>query len=358
MAEPIRIKPEPGSEFEGEDEDELDEESTDLEFYDKALQGDTLSKLYLARLPAYLWQAWSELDEDEEIQIGKIRQWHDPKGGLKIQMLLSSDIEQHKGLPKEYNMQIQDPNVSNTFIFSEQDLPSYAAKNKERADALAAGIPAHLLRNKGPKPAEEKPAGDRFQKRAAPYTRRAIPKRTKIAGTVKHEVVCTPIQNAESDFFLADRAKLKEDEKEAIAPTERLPQNGVTDSREWESFLKTTDGKVSKAKKMENKTTRWAENQLLDEIARCFSEHKYWSIKALRGKIPQPEAFIRECLEKVAMLHRSGNFANNWSLRPEYQGMMAGKNLPEPANDVAAPKPGADLSDDDDDDIKMEDVQI
>jgi len=37
--------------------------------------------------------------------------------------------------------------------------------------------------------------------------------------------------------------------------------------------------------------------------------------------------------------------------------MMANKNLPEPANDAAAPKPAIDIdSDDDDDDVKMEDV--
>lgn len=121
---------------------------------------------------------------------------------------------------------------------------------------------------------------------------------------------------------------------------------------------KIADNKPSKAKKMDNKTARWPENQLLDEIARCFSEHRYWSIKAFRNKIPQPEAFIRECLEKIAVLHRSGPFANHWSLKPEYEGMMAKKNLPQPANDAAAPKPGADIAseDEDDDDIKMEDV--
>jgi len=110
---------------------------------------------------------------------------------------------------------------------------------------------------------------------------------------------------------------------------------------------------------MENKTARWPENQLLDEIARCFSEFKYWAIKTLRSRIPQPEAFIRECLEKIAVLHRSGAFANHWSLKPEYQNMMANKNLAQPANDAAAPAAAVDIvSDDEDDDVKMEDVVI
>ncbi len=91
MADPVRIKQETdaGSPFV---EDELDEESTDLEFYDKTVQGDANGKMYLARLPAYLWQAWSELGEDEEIQIGRIRQWESGDGGLVRSHLLPSPL--------------------------------------------------------------------------------------------------------------------------------------------------------------------------------------------------------------------------------------------------------------------------
>jgi len=105
---------------------------------------------------------------------------------------------------------------------------------------------------------------------------------------------------------------------------------------------------------MENKATRWPENQLMDEIAKCFSQHKYWSIKAFRQRIPQPEAYIRECLEKVAVLQRSGKFANNWSLKPEFQNLLA--ELPKPADDAAVPRADVPSEDEDDEDIRMEDV--
>ncbi|KAK0656824.1 transcription initiation factor IIF, beta subunit-domain-containing protein [Cercophora newfieldiana] len=354
MADPVRIKSDPDANSPGA-EDELDE-STDLEFYNKAEQGGSYDRMYLARLPNYLWERWAELGDNDEIQIGMIRQWKAPDGQTKLQMRLEN-LTEHKDLPKEYNMEIANPDVHNTFVFSEQDLPSYAAKNKERAAALAQGIPAHLLRQQQRQTEPQQPA-DRQSRRAGPYTRRAIPKKTTIAGTIRHELICTPVQNAETDFVLATRALQKQAPKKVVQIEDKLPPVGsASQSREWENFMKTGEVKLSKAKKMDNKTARWPENKLIDAIAECFSEYKYWAIKTLRTKIPQPEAFIREGLEKVAVLHRSGAFANHWSLRPEYQGMIANKNLPQPAADSAAPASAVDFgSDDEDDDVKMEDV--
>jgi hypothetical protein len=77
MAEQPQIKPEPdtGSPF----MDEVDE-TPDLEFYDRLPNADELSKMYLTRLPNYLWEAWSQLDDDDEIEIGTIRQSLDATG--------------------------------------------------------------------------------------------------------------------------------------------------------------------------------------------------------------------------------------------------------------------------------------
>jgi transcription initiation factor TFIIF subunit beta len=70
-------------------------------------------------------------------------------------------------------MEIANPDVNDTFIFTEQDLPSYAAKNKERAAALAQGIPAHLLRQQQKK-IEPPQTTDRVKK-GGQYTRRGVP---------------------------------------------------------------------------------------------------------------------------------------------------------------------------------------
>lgn len=70
-------------------------------------------------------------------------------------------------------MDVVNHDVHNTFVFTEQDLPSFAAKNKERAAALAQGIPAHLLRKQYRQTEQQQPA--ERGKRGAPYARRPIP---------------------------------------------------------------------------------------------------------------------------------------------------------------------------------------
>lgn len=66
------IKPDPdalGASPSAFDEDDIYEDAGDLEFNnDPKYQG-----LYLARVPKYVWEAWSHLDDDAEIQIGTVR---------------------------------------------------------------------------------------------------------------------------------------------------------------------------------------------------------------------------------------------------------------------------------------------
>lgn len=47
-----------------------------------------------------------------------------------MSLLLSKDAVQNKNTPKEYNMHITNQQSSNTFIFTEKDLPGYASKGK------------------------------------------------------------------------------------------------------------------------------------------------------------------------------------------------------------------------------------
>jgi transcription initiation factor TFIIF subunit beta len=100
-----------------------------------------------------------------------------------------------------------------------------------------------------------------------------------------------------------------------------------------------------------------AQNELLDLIFAAFKEYNYWSMKALRARLQQPEAYLRETLEKVADMPKSGRFAMHWTLKPEFKEAQGAG-----ASDSAAAVVGgdgtedSDMADGDDEDMKLEDV--
>jgi len=99
------------------------------------------------------------------------------------------------------------------------------------------------------------------------------------------------------------------------------------------------------------KTIRIPESELMDKIIQCFSRYQYWSLKSLRAELKQPEAYLRQTLEKIAVLNKTGRFANNWSLRPEH----AAPNL-QTSGDVAPDAADGDSEVEDEEEVKMEDV--
>lgn len=115
---------------------------------------------------------------------------------------------------------------------------------------------------------------------------------------------------------------------------------------------------AAKVKKSEDKYTRMDKDKLLDALAECFGEHKYWPLKAFKERLRQPEAWLREVLEEIAVIVRTGTFANTWQIKKEYEGSVK-KN---PASDSVAavgdqaPAEAEEESSDDEEDLKMEDV--
>ena len=98
---------------------------------------------------------------------------------------------------------------------------------------------------------------------------------------------------------------------------------------------------------------------LYDAIHRCYRQHKYWSLKALRNELHQPEDYIRKSLENIATLIRSGDFAMQYALNPEYAASLNIKDEDVIA-DAAAVESGDSESggEGDDDDMELEDVKM
>lgn len=82
-------------------------------------------------------------------------------------------------------------------------------------------------------------------------------------------------------------------------------------------------------------------------------------MKALRAELRQPEAYLREVLEDIADLPKSGKFAMNWTIKPDYADNVGVKNEAEeaaPSEFTAEDEEMADGDDEDDGDIKFEDA--
>jgi transcription initiation factor TFIIF subunit beta len=81
----VVIKPDPeaaGASSSAFAEDDIYEDAGDLEFN----TDPKYQKLYLARLPKYIWDNWHNLDDDAEILLGTIRQSHvtDSEGNPQV----------------------------------------------------------------------------------------------------------------------------------------------------------------------------------------------------------------------------------------------------------------------------------
>jgi len=99
------------------------------------------------------------------------------------------------------------------------------------------------------------------------------------------------------------------------------------------------------------RAARIPKNQLLDILFQCFRQYEYWPLKALRKRTDQPEAYLRETLDEIAVLNKSGRFTNLWSLKAHYR----------EADDATTPAvqgPAPDEEDGSGDDEEMEDVVI
>ena len=86
-------------------------------------------------------------------------------------MLLKSNLAAHQGISKEYEFDIQSEEAKNTFIFTEQDLPGFKSKARQKFEAATANMPARLQRAK----AEKNKAPYDPNKKFTPYVRKPVP---------------------------------------------------------------------------------------------------------------------------------------------------------------------------------------
>ncbi|KAF7118607.1 hypothetical protein CNMCM5793_008145 [Aspergillus hiratsukae] len=343
------------------DEDIYDDDG-DLDFSNAG------QNVWLSRIPRSLWEHWASLDDDEEIQIGTMR-IEGPPNDIKRVSIRLNEREDNRDIPKDYILQRQTINTGNvtshatqnTYLFTEKDIPGHENRMVVFGEARSALYEA-MKRDARKK---------ERRKKWEPYVRRTVPtEQTALVGGVSEEFNCLPVENEEFRLLSEKRAlEALKPKRETVfidkVPGKLLQARNVLPGDKG-AFVQAT--RPVKAKAQENKTTRMPQNELLDLIYQCFREYRYWPFKTLKARLRQPEAYLKQTLEMVAHLVKSGDFAMTWELKPEamesnYANAMYGNAKEELA-------PGTDYNFDDgseedanasgmvtdNDDIKFEDI--
>ncbi|KAI1128293.1 transcription initiation factor IIF, beta subunit-domain-containing protein [Nemania abortiva] len=344
-------------------DDDIYEDAGDLEFADfNPATNPTAGDVYLTHVPKYLYQAWANLDDDEEIRIGTVRKWvevaKDGRQTERMALLLDHTKPTHQTIPKEYKLEARDMNLSNMFMFTEQDLPGF----KSRSHGANSDLPPHLRRRQEQQQRPEEktqPEAGVKKNKYQPRYRKAIPKKTTLAGKFSRELNCQPVWTDETKHILktmnddAMKPKVSTSIVKSFDPSGVIQAGAHVMNDKFSNMVRTAPEQQKKNKKQkEEKAARLPQSELRDRIFGLYDQYAYWSLKAFKQNLHQPEAWLRENLEELAVLHKSGRFANHWELKPEY------KRQNVQSVDGAPPSPEANESDfdGDDDNIEMEDV--
>ena len=302
--------------------------------------------LWITRVPKFLWEAVADLDTeppgdgpDEPIRLGAIKIWSragekDPNKH-KARLVLDRAWKTKENVPKHYSVGFTRPKPSsNTYVFTEKDMPGYNRVSKlsgaANTGASTPNDPSRVQKNRR-------------------KGRRAIPKSTALVGIDNLDASCNPIENEEYRAYMKSKEILNK--KQSTLFSQQIDTR-KTNNTDGPRFFKNLHPAEKRKHATEERAARIPENELIDQLVRLMNggQYKYWPLKVLKQHTRQPETYLKETLQKMAVLIKSGSFANNWTLQERYAALDDGTIKNEAAPDTGSPY------DDDDGDEVMEDV--
>jgi transcription initiation factor TFIIF subunit beta len=357
------------------------EEAGDLE-YSGANQ-----PMWLSHIPKSLWDALDKLDADDEIDLGTISiegPEDDPTRVSKpSQSVLATPtnltqitlklnrLHQLEDQHKEFDLRrpppekIRSKRPGQALIFSEKDLPGYKSKSfvYDMDDEENAGQGRSKLYDDAKRKAkrkEKKESNEGFQ----PYRRKAIPKKTALAGVVTKEFDAVPVRNAEYNVVEQRKlAKLLATQRPKLDTQILSPDMDPTRRQNLTSIVqRQRENKAAAAKRQaikDNRTARIEKPELISMLLEHFKRHRIWGLRDLKAVVRQPEQYLRETLAEIAFMHKHGDFNGKWELQDNYKANDHALLYPE---GLEAPKmedsemEASGVDDDEDEDEKFEDV--
>lgn len=371
----VSLSPSPPaqSEMPGEEEEEDNyEDSLDL---DTSRAG---SSVWLVRLPKFLMERWKDIESFSDTDLGVVKTTSRPGKPEKIKLALNAGLEL-QDIPYEYDINLVKQVVDNTYVFTEQDLPKFnnnnhthSSENNEHsnndnknnnyynkdkklnqgtlyaegmAEAEAGGQSQDGASSTlGTSGKTASSYGKNKDQRFVPYVK-TIPKKTALVGTVRHECQLTPsLQDANYSKVLSKRKQMESGNSRAkVTFLNDLP--GVNTSMFGTGMKGNSSAFLRSQKKdstrTEGKAIRIPKNELLDWLFKLFEEYDYWSMKGLRERTKQPEVYLKEVLDTMAVLIKKGPYAMKYSLKPEFKQIKGmGSSLSEYMGGGSAPGSG------------------
>ncbi|PIL35304.1 transcription factor [Ganoderma sinense ZZ0214-1] len=283
-------------------------------------------RVWLVKIPRHLMERWSAIDE-EGIPLATIRVYPhaESQSGKKPRIMLLLPANAETGAEaEEYEMDMVNDDVENQIVVAER---------------------------------EKEPD---TQSRA---------RTTILTGRVKHECNLRPMltdkyrQRLKMRNLSANQPKRQIRMIDEALPGGRGSINMLTSGAAQHQPFSLVRAKAKPPKGQFERMARMPRDQLLDELFKAFQERERWSIKALRERTQQPEAYLKEVLSEIAFLHRSGEFNGNWELMANYKGEgIKAEDVPGPSGvkvediKMEGDEDDDEDDDDDDDDDDMEEV--
>ncbi|PKB98987.1 hypothetical protein RhiirA5_250110, partial [Rhizophagus irregularis] len=234
---------------------------------------DLENEAWLIKLPAYLFDKWADV-ADDDTELARVQYFVDSRGigsqpPKQSYKLILSDIERHENEPKEYDLEVVDDNVADTYLF-------YQYKDDGSVSIAAAAKKNFIV----------KPTfGVDYSRKVRQRTLQAATstRRIKIIGDNENHGAYVP-----PGAYAA-----------AITKFGNLVQKKP---------------KVS----INQKTTRMPKNELIDLLFGAFEKYTYWTLRGLKDYAKQPESYLKDVLNEIAILDKRGSYNNCYHLKPEY----------------------------------------
>lgn len=340
------------------DEDDIidgnDIENNEDKIYEESLDLDMTNiekKVWLVRLPLFLAQKWRDDSHLKGQELGKIRI---NKKTQKIQMILNEDVEGLEDMPHSYEIDLTQKYVENEYIFTEQNLKKYEQRAQQLEQNPELQKQLYILKKEKQEEFEkrkkklqqqykknrkkqfkqrifiEKDGRDRY----IPYVK-TIPKKTAIVGTVAHECQVVPsIKDPNYNKIIEQRKQMiKFQHKRSITVLDEGVGKtlgraaGLSLLGDNSNFLKVSKDNKLKDKKEPTRNIRMPKKELLNLLFKLFDEYNYWSLKGLKERTKQPEVYLKECLDHVALLIKKGPYALKYTLRSEYKKLQQNERI-------------------------------